>query len=70
MVENSARLSLDCNNRKPSSGGRANDCSVSQAQEMRECETQGRDQSNIAYEADERSDVVDTLSKQQITAVT
>ena len=55
MVENSARLSLECNDRKPSSGGRANDW---------------REQSNLAYEADERSDVVGTLSKQQITAVT
>ena len=70
MVENSARLSLECNDRKPSSGGRANNCSVSQAQEMRECETQGKEQSNLAYEADETSDVVGTLSKQQITAVT
>ena len=70
MVENNAKLSLECNDRKSSFGGRANDCSVSQAEEMRECETQGREQSNLAYEADERSDVVDTFSKQPITAVT
>ena len=54
MVENSGRLSLDCNDRKPSSGGRANDW---------------REQSNLAYEADETSDVVGTLPKQQNTAV-
>ena len=55
MLEHSARLSLERNDRTPSSGGCANDW---------------REQSNLAYEADERSDVVDTLSKQQITAVT
>ena len=55
MVENSARLALECNDRKPSSGGRTNDW---------------REHSNLAYEADERNDVVGTLSKQQITAVT
>ena len=55
MVENSARSSLECNDRKPSSDGRANDW---------------REHSNLAYDADERSDVGGTLSKQQITAVT
>ena len=62
MFEKNARLSLECNDKQSSSGSRANNNSVSQAEEMREYESKGKEQSNFAYEADERSEPVGTYT--------